>query len=148
MPITATDLTQLVTMIWEATLQLPLEPAPSTQDASLAVASMVSITGAWEGSLLLETSQPFASRAASVMFDLGTEEIRPADRQDALGELTNMIGGNVKGLLPEPCALSLPRVPAHTERVERLPQTRVRLDFTSEGESIRVTLTAGVLLAA
>ena len=35
---------------------------------------------------------------------------RFAEVVDALGELTNMIGGNVKSLLPAPSQLSLPMV--------------------------------------
>jgi chemotaxis protein CheX len=61
--------------------------------------SSVSIDGSWHGAVLLQCSKHFAKRAACLMFGL-----------DALGELANMISGNVKALLPGPCRLSLPVV--------------------------------------
>src|SRR3546814_11558410 len=43
---------------------------------------------------------------------LAMSEITPEDVTDAIGELVNMIGGNVKSLMPEPSILSLPMVAA------------------------------------
>ncbi len=40
------------------------------------------------------------------------DEVTEDDVADALGELANMIGGNVKSILPELSALSLPHVHA------------------------------------
>jgi CheY-specific phosphatase CheX len=40
----------------------------------------------------------------------GDEEATLVEVRDALGELTNMVAGNVKALLPGPSTLSLPTV--------------------------------------
>jgi chemotaxis protein CheX len=37
-------------------------------------------------------------------------DVTQSDIVDAVGELANVIGGNVKALLPQPCQLSLPHV--------------------------------------
>lgn len=68
----------------------------------------VRISGAWEGTVAIECSPKFAAWAAARMFDAtqtSTEEVH-----DALGELTNMVGGNLKALLPGPSRLSVPEV--------------------------------------
>jgi hypothetical protein len=38
--------------------------------------------------------------------------------RDVAGEVANMIGGNLKALLPEPCRLSLPKVTKEAPVVE------------------------------
>lgn len=40
------------------------------------------------------------------------EEVSAADLVDAFGEVANVVGGNIKALIPDPGALSLPRVAA------------------------------------
>ncbi len=75
----------------------------------------IEITGAWTGAVLLHGSRELAAAAAAIIFShefgCGTEQ----DSLDAMYELTNIIGGNIKSLLPEPCQLSLPSVEATTE---------------------------------
>ncbi|HVD28484.1 MAG TPA: chemotaxis protein CheX [Mycobacteriales bacterium] len=51
-----------------------------------------------------------ARTAASAMFDRPAEALTDDEVADALGELTNMIGGNLKSLLPGPSRLSMPAV--------------------------------------
>jgi CheY-specific phosphatase CheX len=55
--------------------------------------------------------------------------------QDALGEITNMTGGNIKALLPGACHLSLPAVVEGTSYTIRVPSTRIvtRVPFECEG---------------
>ena len=57
--------------------------------------------------------------------------------QDAIGELTNMLGGNVKGLVAEPSRLSLPTVvegDRFSVRVPQRTQPRTALAFECAGE--------------
>jgi chemotaxis protein CheX len=68
------------------------------------------------------------------------EEIR-----DALGELTNVIGGNVKALFPGPSALSLPTVAVGSDYdlgVIDASATRT-VSFTCDGQPLVVTLFEG-----
>jgi CheY-specific phosphatase CheX len=74
------------------------------------VGGCVQFTGAWEGAVTLEVSAEFARAAAATMFGMDAAQASISDTRDAIGELTNMTGGNVKALLPEPCRLSLPTV--------------------------------------
>jgi chemotaxis protein CheX len=51
-----------------------------------------------------------ARNVAAALLGVDLDDVTPEDVRDALGELANIIGGNVKSLMPEPAALSLPVV--------------------------------------
>ncbi|MFO0603461.1 MAG: chemotaxis protein CheX [Polyangiales bacterium] len=70
----------------------------------------VDIHGSWEGAVTLACAGPLARRAAGTMLDVAPGEVTGEDVRDALGEITNILGGNVKALLPAPSRLSLPEV--------------------------------------
>ena len=107
------DLRVIAEQVWSSYLDLdgvsPLLPGPAEKHLAEVTAS-VSVTGAWRGHVLVSCSE-FASRsAAATLLGIEVEDVTDDDVADALGELANIIGGNVKSLLPEPCALSLPHV--------------------------------------
>jgi len=95
--------------VWSATLGLELqavsENVRSVDDPTL-IAS-VQITGAWQGGVSVHCSCAQARRFAALMFGA---EASASDTRDAMGELTNMVGGNLKGCLTGPAQLSLPTV--------------------------------------
>ena len=75
----------------------------------------VEISGAWTGAVLLHGSRQLAAAAADAIFSTEPGSGSEQDSFDAMYELTNIIGGNIKSLLPEPCQLSLPKVEPTTE---------------------------------
>ncbi|MBL9090397.1 MAG: chemotaxis protein CheX [Planctomycetaceae bacterium] len=76
------------------------------------VAATVQIAGEWTGGVLLRLSGDFACAAASAMLQIDSADVTAEDCRDAAGELSNMVGGNLKSLLPGPSFLSLPTVVA------------------------------------
>ena len=82
-----------------------------------------------------------AKQVASIMFDLHGELVENELIQDALGELTNMTGGNIKSLLPEPCFISLPAV-AVTDSAMRIPGSELvtKITFNCNGKNFQVSL--------
>jgi chemotaxis protein CheX len=90
----------------------PLEWSPVTLEEAASTAELVQasvvIHGDWTGTVTLEMAQDTAETAARTMLDLDTVE--DGDVTDALGELVNMIGGNIKSLLPSGSTLGLPIV--------------------------------------
>jgi len=64
----------------------------------------------WEGVLLC--SVPFARRVAAQMFMCSSEDVVESEVADAVGELINIIGGNVKGAIGGDGKLTLPKVSA------------------------------------
>lgn len=72
------------------------------------VRAWVSISGAWEGQVVLEMTAATATQATVAM--LGLDTVGPDDVLDAVGELVNMVGGNIKSLMPAPSKLTIPVV--------------------------------------
>ena len=102
----------IVKNIWDSILGLEIEPVedPVPGESRYMLTSYIFIFGAWEGALSLDCSKEFASQASSIMFDIPAEKLKAEDIQDTMGELANMLGGNIKSLLPKPCRLSFPAV--------------------------------------
>ncbi|GII26139.1 chemotaxis protein CheX [Planosporangium mesophilum] len=107
------DLFAIAEQVWSSYLDLegtsPLIQMPRTKPSS-DVSASVSVTGAWRGHVVVSCTMPAARSAAAALLGIELDEATEDDVTDALGELANIIGGNVKSLMPEPSALSLPVV--------------------------------------
>ena len=130
--------------IWKSILSLDVKPAQNgsaDSENNYALAGCIQITGAWNGTVTMHYPMSLAKKVASIMFDLHGEPVENELIQDALGELTNMTGGNLKSLLPEPCFLSLPAV-AVTDSAMRIPGSALvtKVTFTCNGENFLVSL--------
>lgn len=122
MELRAEDLREVIETIWVAAVGLdvfgPEGSIPPPTASSLC--GCVRITGAYTGAVMVSVSERLARRAASAMLEIPPESVTSADLYDALTEITNMTGGNVKALLPGPSQLSRPKVvlgSAHTARL-------------------------------
>jgi chemotaxis protein CheX len=112
-------------------------------DGDTAVTASVSITGGWEGHVVFGCTTSASRTAAAVLLAMGEDELAEADVADAVGELANMIGGNIKSLLPGPSALTLPLVNLGGAAMHLPSATEsVRLDLTWQGEPIRISVWA------
>jgi chemotaxis protein CheX len=110
---TIEDLRDIAEQVWSSYLDpdgasplITVEPSAPGGEVSAAV----SVTGPWRGHIVINLSTDASSRAAAALLGIELDEVTPADVSDAVGELVNIIGGNVKGLVAEPSALSLPHV--------------------------------------
>lgn len=108
----ARDLLEVVESVWTLTLGfealLPLGSRPPPAQSTWC--GCIRVGGAWNGLVKLSMSEALTRRAAAVMFGAPAEGLTHAELTDALAEITNMTGGNVKALLPGPSRLSLPHV--------------------------------------
>ncbi|MFK7889287.1 MAG: chemotaxis protein CheX [Granulosicoccus sp.] len=105
------ELQEIVEVVWMTVLELPVEPCVSSELASTeALISEIRISGAWQGVVAVRASMQFLRNAASLMFSIDASDVQHLDCKDTLSELTNMLGGTVKCLLPEVCDLSLPSI--------------------------------------
>ena len=140
------DITSLSEVIWDSILGLKVCRAtrgPGDLPPSETLVGCVHITGGWEGAVTLECSISLARKVSAIMFSLNEEAATREFIEDALGELTNMTGGNIKAsLLPGLSDLGLPTVESGTLYSVRIPDTRLvtRLVFTCLDEHFVVTL--------
>ena len=75
-----------------------------------ALGARIAITGEARALMTLVCEETFARYLACTMFMVADEELGADEVNDAIGELVNIIAGNVKGVLPPGTNLSLPCV--------------------------------------
>jgi chemotaxis protein CheX len=129
--ITIEDVERLVQDIWSSVLSddaiVPV--APSAEHlAGRVFLACVSITGGTNASLQLACAPPVAERIARTMFQLDSGPVGEADLRDALGEIANMVAGNVKAVLPGPSQLGLPVVCEGHDVIARVPASHVEVE--------------------
>ena len=137
----ATDIEDVTCQVWSNVLAIDaLIDAPVGNDDTT-VSSSVHIIGEWTGAVTLRMTDELATLIASTMFELGTDDLSDGDIDDAVGEMANMIGGNIKSLLPGPAQLSMPAV-SRGAAAPNFPGSRAveHLDFGIEGQRFSVTL--------
>ena len=141
--------------IWESILGLEIQRArdvaqltQATRERSLT--GCVQLAGAWEGSVFLYCSASLAGEVAATMFGASPETLRAGDVEDALGELTNMVAGNLKIVLPRPCQLSLPAVVEGIDYRVIVPGTKIAAQvlFESNAKPLLVTVLEGGAMGA
>ena len=99
----------------EAFVPVPV-PAPTE-----VLSAWVDIVGPWTGSVVLSCAPATAEALTeSVLQSRPPEVIDEEDVADALGELANVLGGNIKSVLPGESKLGLPQIGS--------PPPRGRLD--------------------
>lgn len=74
------------------------------------IRSKIEITGEEHCFVQVSADPKMASRIASTMFETPEDEVDPSEVGDALCEVVNVIGGNIKGAIDRNCDLSLPSV--------------------------------------
>jgi chemotaxis protein CheX len=143
-PAIAADIEDITRTIWATIFDLPLEPGDQHElGPESSVTSCVQIDGEWHGALVLKCPMSLAETLTQQMFqaesrsDIGVAEVR-----DALGELANMLGGNVKALLPGPSQISLPAVAVGSDYELSVVGTSemARISFRCDGEPLLITL--------
>jgi chemotaxis protein CheX len=122
---TVEDLREIADQVWKAYLD-PEGVRPliqvETPLSGTEVSASVSLTGAWDGHVLVSCSNAAAREAAAAFLGMESEEVTEEDLTDVMGELANIVGGNVKSMLPPNTAVSLPHVV--TGSSNRFPMTR------------------------
>jgi chemotaxis protein CheX len=105
------EVAQIVESVFGTMLSLDVSPSGAPWFPSgNRLTSAVHLTGDWNGAVLLECNKTQACRFAERF--LGTDPCDAVDDvvRDVLGELANMIGGNMKGVLDARVHLSMPSV--------------------------------------
>ena len=129
--VTPEQITEIAQEVWESFLTMSLLPHPLGPDAPAlegqTITGCVHVSGEWTGSVFLSCDLEVAAGAAEAMFAADPGSLSADEVSDAVGELTNMVGGNVKSLLPAPSRLSVPTIAVGEPGSIRIPGA-VRLD--------------------
>jgi chemotaxis protein CheX len=136
------DIEGITRMIWATLFDLPLELGDALEFVpKSSVTSCVQIDGGWDGALVVKCPLALAQTLTAQMFEVeSTPDLN--DVRDALGELANMLGGNVKALLPAPSQISLPAVAVGSDYELSVVGTNevASVSFNCDGQPLLVTL--------
>lgn len=130
---------ELVQLAWQTFFGSELaqiEPAPIVHDD--VVCASISIGGPWSATLLLHCARPLARRGTAEMLGMELADLADTDVHDIMGELANIIGGNLKGVVSEgegAWTLSLPVV---SNSLQSVPGSKlaVQVSFLGDGEPL------------
>lgn len=106
------DVYSVVEEVWNTFLGDGVPILPGARDLpDDAWYSAITVTGEWEALILIAMPLALAGRITTTMLGLPEhDQCSTEDLTDALGELVNIVGGNIKSLMPGPSTLSLPLV--------------------------------------
>ena len=102
------------------------------------LSARVDIRGAWNGSIYLTCTEELARVSAACMFTVPPEELEKDDIPDALGELVNIVAGNLKAMLPAPAELSLPQVSDGAAPPLPASGVQTRMTFECGGHQVEI----------
>jgi chemotaxis protein CheX len=108
MNINEADLESLTRDIWSTMIGLDLVDAVMAGTPDPGISSQIEIEGDTEVALRIDCSMELARKVAARLFDMPEEEIETELVLDAMSEMANILGGNIKGLWPGAIKLSLP----------------------------------------
>ena len=119
----------------------PVEQAPGG-DRSHTVVGAIHFAGPWKGVLLLECQPLEASAFTAKLMGISAPDSVDDDVRDAVGEIANMIAGNLKTILPPETALSAHTVVEGSSFTLKVcgGNNSLRLDFDSSTGPFAVTL--------
>ncbi len=148
---TEDDLQSIAEQIWASYLDpdgsAPLILIPP-EKPSREVSASVSMTGAWRGHVVVWCSAMASRHAAAALLGIDFDDVTVDDITDGLGELANIIGGNVKSMVEGPTGLSLPHVLISGESGYPLVVEVCRLAGTWMDEPITISVLQSKELAA
>jgi chemotaxis protein CheX len=107
------DVINIIQEVFSSMLALevsPLEAKPAAPENERKISASVGIAGEWNGTVTLQCSADTACRLAGAMLAMDPLPDVDDDVKDVLGELANIVAGNIKSMLPGPSSLSLPCV--------------------------------------
>ncbi|MFT4704358.1 MAG: chemotaxis protein CheX [Bradymonadia bacterium] len=120
--------------------KVDLADAPLTDPLSASVPFL----GDWEGDIEVQVDEDLARTVGAKMLFIDPDDLSDDDLKDALGEVTNMIGGSLRASLSTTCGLGTPTVVGPGDLVMRSGESTVLFahGYLSNSQPIRITLRA------
>lgn len=133
---------QIAKQVWSTMLGLDITNANEIIAKSPLITGQINISGNWNGSIQLQTTLAYARLMASAVFKTEPDQLDLSEVIDSLGEMLNIVAGQIKSLLPGSSLLSLPVVTEGTDyRVTTLGSHKmIDVSFTSLDEPIKISM--------
>lgn len=104
------EVQQYTQLVCSTLLGYEINPLPGSYDLTSedTISGSIQVTGKWNGTILLSLPSTLVNMLTETLFSLESGKASIEEKKDAVGELINMIGGNIKAVLPQPSLLSAP----------------------------------------
>jgi chemotaxis protein CheX len=145
MVVNAEMVAQTVEAVFLAMMDLEVSPGETPWIPSRdQLTSAVHLSGVWNGALLFECNRQQACQFAGRFLSMDPPQAVTDEVRDVLGELANMIGGNIKSAVAAGLTLSMPAVTDGSDYALRVcgSEIRDRLTFECADGSFWITLLA------
>ena len=113
MPLTSKKVDEVVRSVLDVTFQLDateLRRSADLEPQPLMVRANIALNGDWKGQVVVYVSPELAKEMAAAMMHSDVAAMGKAESFDAVGEIANMIAGNLRPLLPGARLVSTPKV--------------------------------------
>jgi CheY-specific phosphatase CheX len=151
MAISSNDIEVVLKAIWTNVLgkELAATEAQAGEQAHSAaasdpahVSSCVQIIGDWQGAVMVDCLGATARNIAAAMFAMEADAVGSDEIRDAVGEIANMAGGNLKPLLGGNCQMTLPTVAEGADFRQLVPGAKIlyRVAFRSDDGDLAVSI--------
>lgn len=106
----ASDIYQFTESVFLSMLGLDVRPCDTPLPSTEMITGAIYYAGPWKGATMLQCEPREAFEFTARLMSVPPPGSFDDDVRDAMGEITNIIGGNMKPLLPRGVALSMPSV--------------------------------------
>ncbi len=138
------EIQQYTQLVCSTALGLEVQTLPGVHEVSPTdtASGSIQISGEWNGAIMLSMPTILVNTLTETLFSLAPGKASSEDKKDAVGELINMIGGNIKALLPEPSVLSTPLVALEGNNPPHFPATKMKThcQFECQGKYFGLSL--------
>jgi chemotaxis protein CheX len=142
MNIDAQQLQQITIDVCQSMLGLTLHPISSEIDSARLLVASVEIRGERNAAVDVFAHEHLMAAIAEAMFCSDRGSLSQDEIRDAFGEIANMIGGNVKGMIggDSELSLTLPTVGDAKDSLDRLTHESLRTTFDCCGHPLTIVL--------
>jgi hypothetical protein len=143
MRLSTAQVDEVVRSVLDVTLRLDaneLRRSAELDPQPMMVRAQVNLNGEWKGQVQMYVSPDLAREIAAVMMRSAPEDMGREEAFDAVGELTNMIAGNLRPLILGSRSLSLPKVTEQGVGPTALPDKQVELSYRLDGRRLCVSV--------
>lgn len=125
----------LVTLAWTTFIGTDVVRVDSRELGDRVVCSSISISGPSSATVLFFTDSALAHAGASTVLDIPAGELTDADVHDVMGEIVNIIGGNLKGVVSDEDSEWSLTLPVVSNAMQTSPGARLAAEvhFLTEG---------------
>lgn len=124
---------ELVSMAWSTFVGCELAQVDEHVTSNDVMCASISISGPWSATLLLYCDRVVASASTASVLGMDPAEVEQADVRDIMGELANIIGGNLKGAVSDDNTAWKLSLPVVSDGMQTVPGSKLTTELAFIG---------------